>query len=308
MGLRMVRFENVRAVIFDSQSNTLRVLRETLSIIGLRKVAAHSNLETVKAAVTESPPELLILDIDDQKAAVCSLIRDIRLRKVGTNPFLVVVGTAWDGSRANVGEVLNAGADDLLLKPMSVDFVQSRITNLVHQRKAFVATPGYIGPDRRTSRGIDAAIVPLLEVPNTLRLCAADSPALSADEMTAETTRASRAVGVQQVARFAVHLRNSAAKLAGETLPNESKIWVANPSQLESMLVTMREQLEAQMFADLVVMLDSAAEHLRKLQSGAPTPKQIELLRLHSDGIFAALRENKELPDEESPVAMAASG
>ncbi len=307
MGLRMVRFENVRAVIFDSQSNTLRVLRETLSIIGLRKVVAHPTLEAVRSAVIESAPELLILDIDDQKDAVCALIRDIRLRKVGSNPFLVTMATTWDGSRANIGEVLNAGADDLLLKPMSVDFVQSRITNMVHQRKAFVATPGYIGPDRRTSRDTNAAEVPLLEVPNTLNLCATDSPALSGDEMTAETARASRAVGVQQVARFAVHLRNAGAKLAGKKLSNEEKIWIPSPGQLGTMLVTMREQLASQIYADLVVMLDSAAEHLRTLDGKPPTPKQIELLRLHSDGIFAALRENKEIPEEQQP-AMAASG
>lgn len=304
----MVRFENVRAVVFDSQTNTLRVLRETLNIIGIRKIAAHPNLETVRAAVMESAPELLILDIDDHKEAVCALMRDIRLRKVGSNPFLVMAGTTWDGSRANVGEVLNAGADDLLLKPMSVDFVQSRITNLVHQRKPFVATPNYIGPDRRTGRSIETSEVPLLEVPNTLKLCATDAPPLSSEEMAEATAQASRGIGVQQVARFAVHLRNMAAKLAGEMAETNDKMWIPSPRQLTTMLRAMREQLDAQMYSDLVVMLDSAEEHLKKLDGRAPTAKQIELLRLHSDGVFAALRENNELPDEEEPVAMAATG
>ena len=301
-----VRFENARAVLFDAQANTLRVLRETLTIIGFRKIAAHQSLDSARLAVADAAPELLILDLDDARAEVCALMRDIRLRRLGSDPFMVVIGTTWDGDKKSVSGVLNSGADDLLLKPLSVDFVQGRLLNQVEKRKPFVATPTYIGPDRRTVRSGQSGEIPLLEVPNALQNSVGDGPALSREALEAAAAKAYRGVGVQQVARFAVHVRGVADRLANPTEEDEGPIKVPTLGQLASMLEALRAQFEAQAFGDLIVLLDSARDLLKSFTGKTPSSKQIEVLRLHGEGILAALRSNDELPEMTAEAAPAA--
>lgn len=292
-----VRFENARAVLFDGQANTLRVLRETLTIIGFRKIEAHQSLDSTRLAIAEAAPELLILDLDDERPAVISLMREIRLRRMGDNPFLVVIGTTWDGDKKSVSGVLNAGADDLLLKPLSVDFVQSRLMNQIDKRKPFVATPNYIGPDRRTVRGGKAGEVPLLEVPNSLQNSVGDGPTMSKEALEAAAAKAYRGVGVQQAARFGVHVRAVAERLADPTAEDKGQVRVPSLEQLADMLEALRSQFQAQAFGDLVVLLDSARDLLNDFVGKTLTPKQIEVLRLHGEGILATLRGNDELPE-----------
>ncbi len=291
-----IRFDNARAVLFDGQANTLRVLRETLTIIGFRKIVAHQSLDAVRLAVADAAPELLILDLDDEREAVCETMRDIRLRQLGQNPFLVIIGTTWDGDKKSVSGVLNAGADDLLLKPLSVDFVQGRLMNQVDQRKPFVATPTYIGPDRRTLRAGKAGEIPLLEVPNTLQNCVGDGPAMSREALEAAAAKAYRGVGVQQAARFAVQVRAVAERLADPTAKDEGQVRVPTLEQLGTMLERLRSQFEAQAFGDLIVLLDSAGDLIKQFADKTLSAKQIEVLRLHGEGILATLRSNDELP------------
>ena len=62
---------------------------------------------------------------------------------------------------------VDSGADVILLKPISTAALVSRIEMLVGERKPFVVTCDYIGPDRRKSSDRPST-VPFLDVPNLL--------------------------------------------------------------------------------------------------------------------------------------------
>ena len=68
-----------------------------------------------------------------------------------------------------VSKAVNVGADGLLVKPASPRNIYDRVQSCIEGRKKFVVTADYVGPDRRKSSrpGID---IPLLDVPNTLRM------------------------------------------------------------------------------------------------------------------------------------------
>ena len=115
------------------------------------------------------PPDVVILDADLEDDNPCEMVRSIRHGKLGSNPFLTVVMTTSIASNDRVRAIVESGADGLLLKPISPAAVMERLAGLVRQRKPFIVTSAYIGPDRRKDPARGPSSIPLFDVPNTLR-------------------------------------------------------------------------------------------------------------------------------------------
>ncbi|HEY0833137.1 MAG TPA: response regulator [Azospirillum sp.] len=162
-------FSQAEAAIIDSQHNTLRLLRDLLSRFNLKNVATFSSIKDATPLLTNATPDLLLVDIDGEEAEALRFVRTLRNEPGSPNPFACVILTTWQPTPVLLMRVANTGADDLLVKPVSPKQVQERVTMLVEARKKFVVTADYTGPDRRKSAR-DGTQVPLLDVPNTLRL------------------------------------------------------------------------------------------------------------------------------------------
>ena len=80
---------------------------------------------------------------------ICDIVRRVRHRAVGNDPFMVILLTTWDLNADAVRAVLNSGADDLLARPYTIGQLQQRLTAAVSGRKPFVVTADYVGPSRR---------------------------------------------------------------------------------------------------------------------------------------------------------------
>ena len=122
-----------------------------------------------------SAPDLLITGADLSDGSVGPTIRALRHHEIGVNPFFPVIATIANSSAEQVRNIVDSGADDLLIKPLSTTALLSRINTLVNERKPFVVTFDYIGPDRQKSAN-RVNTVPLLDVPNTLGAKAKGEP------------------------------------------------------------------------------------------------------------------------------------
>lgn len=162
-------FSQVEAAIIDSQHNTLRLLRELLARLNLKNVATFSTVSDAAPLLTSATPDLLLVDVDGEEAEALKFVRTLRNEPGTPNPFSCVILTTWQPTPVLLMRVANTGADDLLVKPVSPKQIQERVASLVDSRKKFVVTADYTGPDRRKSPR-DGTQVPLLDVPNTLRL------------------------------------------------------------------------------------------------------------------------------------------
>src|SRR3546814_2674392 len=106
-----------------------------------------------------------------------ALVRDIREGRAGGKPFLATIVTAWGPSLALTALVSESGADDLLAKPVSLEQILERINVLVYQRKPYIVTGDYIGPERHPD---DEPGVTRLAIPNTLKAKVSGTPSQSA--------------------------------------------------------------------------------------------------------------------------------
>ena len=148
--------DKVVAFIGEPDDQVRKELRQILNHAGLKQVSAHSNLANLAKLITQVPPDLLIL-ADDLDPGVFDFIRDIRHNKIGTNPFVLITTLIAPNHVEAVKRAMQAGTDDIIIKPVKEEQLLQRLKRVTVNRAAFVVTSDYLGPDRR-AKGRPSAI------------------------------------------------------------------------------------------------------------------------------------------------------
>jgi DNA-binding response OmpR family regulator len=158
----------LQALIYDPDQRNGEETRASLRALGFRDVEVVTTLEKLAGVIELESPDLILCEVSAAELATCALIQSIRQDRLGKNPFVIVMATSWRRDGPVVSQVINSGADDLLGRPFSSTAVADRIKLQVDNRKRFVVTADYIGPDRRRdARRSDAECI---QVPNSLRM------------------------------------------------------------------------------------------------------------------------------------------
>ncbi|MEO5338277.1 MAG: response regulator [Magnetospirillum sp. WYHS-4] len=195
-------FDGVRGIIADRDRMFRHTLHSMLRPLGFASLGHTDNLDDIRDAVADGHLDLLVADIGVGEDGLPDLVHRIRHGHLGSNPFLVVVILAADPGPATVRRIIDCGSDVVLLKPMSAGALIERLRNLSANRKSFVVTTDYVGPDRRTSPRPGNQEIPLIEVPNPLSPNErADSPAFQR-----ATEAAIRRINEEKVQRHAFQI------------------------------------------------------------------------------------------------------
>lgn len=165
-GIDPKRRQDIKIVYGEPRPGLANLLRACLKREGFADIVSFTSFPPLLKAMREFDPDILLVDAEMPGGDSVELIRDIREGRVGQNPFLPTILTAWNPSAAFAAAVSDSGCDDLLAKPISPDRILERISVLVYARKPFIVTSDYIGPERHTD---DEPGVHRVSVPNTLK-------------------------------------------------------------------------------------------------------------------------------------------
>lgn len=222
-------FENVDILVIDPDRAVRTAFRNILMDHGFRYVTIGSSMEDIEIKFRLGMPDCLIADIhmaDD--ANLYAFVHGLRHHIVGSNPFMSIIATAWSPTTEEVRNIIQAGADDLIIKPMSANQVIQRIKNQINARKPFVVTSAYIGPDRRKpgpdhDRG-EQHVDPI-EVPNTLRAKALSDSAVDVQMVQAQIDACIQKVNLEKLDRHAYQVTWLVERIvpelqSGEPTPN----------------------------------------------------------------------------------------
>ncbi|MCW2237329.1 response regulator [Azospirillum canadense] len=304
-------FSLVDAAIIDTQHNTLRVLREVLSRLGLKRAETYNSARDAARALAEATPDLILLDADGEEAEALRLVRNLRNEPDTRNPYACIVATTWQPTPLLLTRVTNAGADDLLVKPVSPKQVQDRLATLIENRKKFVVTADYTGPDRRKSPR-DGAQVPLLDAPNTLRLKATNRWAhLNARQLMAE---ANGFVNEQKLMRASVQvsflIEFAVPGLSARPPERMAVEHLARvPGFLDDLLRRLDDSHEPAPVETTAKSLKLLAERLRaQAESGAVAAEELERARSLARELMQGVDRGRPLEAMTAEVATAVAG
>ncbi len=123
----------VRALLVEDDQSLRQFLATTLAANGY-EVAEADSCAALRERLVESAPDLLLLDIglpDGDSLALMEFIRD-------SSDCSILILSARDQDRQKV-EALDAGADDYLSKPFSMEELLARLRALMRRRTAPVS-------------------------------------------------------------------------------------------------------------------------------------------------------------------------
>jgi len=162
------QFNRVRCVLYDPQYMNRQVTLGALQTLGLSQIEAIARTSDFASAIASNQFELVVAELQGGEDHICDMVRRVRHRMLGNNPFVVILLTTWDLNADSVRAVLNSGADDLVARPYTIAQIQQRLVGALSARKPFVVTADYIGPSRRYATR-EPEEGEQFEVPNPLR-------------------------------------------------------------------------------------------------------------------------------------------
>jgi len=289
-----IRYDQTRVGIVDQNLSMRRLLRSSLATIGVGQVIECRGIDEMLELVGSEDIDLLLLDLDTDTERVCREIRRIRKGEVGLNPFLVIIALTWLPEKDIVHLTLTAGTDDVVTKPVSVKALNDRIDNLVSNRKDFVVTTSYIGPERRSKERQRPGDLPTLKVPNSLR--AKGTGDVSALATSAHIGDCMHTVKLHQAYRVANRTAGKLVELIhrSETHP-EDAIPRHHLRELEASVNDLVRRIHADELTQLAGIAVSMANVMQYvLNSIIPNRRQLEILRLHCQAVRAMVQEDAD--------------
>ena len=128
-------------LIVDDEPQIRRVMRTTLSSNGYAVIEARSGEEALEILRKERP-ELVLLDVNMPGMGGLEVCRQIRDQSDVAIIMLTVRNTAHDKVLA-----LDAGADDYVVKPFSIDELLARIRAALRRTSSAEHVPAYVSND-----------------------------------------------------------------------------------------------------------------------------------------------------------------
>lgn len=289
---------NVEVVVVDSQLHAVRLVREMLNRVGIKKTEVFDSVDGALSFMAGSAPDLVLIDCEGAlESDAFRLVRAIRNDMTVQNPYAGIVITVWQATQNHVLKMTNAGADAMLVKPFSPRQILDRITALVESRKKFVVTSDFVGPDRR-KQPREGAQIPLFDVPNTLLMKAINRPELAqARQLIA---RANATINAQKCMRAGVQVgflvEYASAGLTSSPIDRWALDHVARvPIVLDDLERRLCDELRRKAEPVCQEVREKAGQVVSAAESGAVGTATVEGLRETAQRLMAAL-------DPERPI------
>jgi CheY-like chemotaxis protein len=161
-------YDLAEVLVCDPVASNRAATRSALYSLGCRHIEIGGSLRDFLEALEHRPPDFALCEVQVGESELYRAIRELRHGEHSYNPFAIIIVTAWMPSPALTTEILNSGADGLLLRPFSAAVLDQRIRTHVMQQKPFVVTEDYIGPERRAVSRPPSA--PTFAPPNSLKM------------------------------------------------------------------------------------------------------------------------------------------
>ena len=197
----------VRIVLCDRRTHIINSIKTALNREGFERVELARTIGDLRSQMLTGLPDLIVADVDvreEDGTDTLDLIKRLRNGEEGPNPFIVVVVTSWRREATLVKRAVNAGVDDVLLAPISPGQLIGRIEIMIKDRKPFIVTSDYIGPERRKDPKRKSEI-PSFIPPNTLKM-KVEQKLVRLDEINALVEETLAEVNTERLRRIGIQI------------------------------------------------------------------------------------------------------
>jgi CheY-like chemotaxis protein len=176
------RYDRLHFAVGHSDLGEAAIVRDSLRGRGIQSVADCSGADRLFNALDADIIDLIVFDVDLLRDRFVEVMQMVRRKSRGLNPFTVIVATVDDTDTDTVRQLVKAGVDDMIARPVTGQRLLQSVASLMEPRKPFIVSHDYVGPSRRLdARAGRPSGETMIRVPNTMRSRAIDN--VSEDEI-----------------------------------------------------------------------------------------------------------------------------
>ncbi|GIK48776.1 MAG: response regulator [Hyphomonadaceae bacterium] len=135
-------------LVVEQSQHSLDVTSQMLKGFGAGEIVRGEALAEVEKRVESRPFELIVIDPSIEDGRGYHFLTALR-RSAGPNAYTPVIIVSGHVRSADVARARDTGANYVVTKPISPAVLLQRILYVGRDRRQFVQTPTYVGPDRR---------------------------------------------------------------------------------------------------------------------------------------------------------------
>lgn len=140
---------SIDVLLVDDHKFTLSYMREILRILGVREIRVAEDVDSAIKMSGNFKPDIIFCDIEMPGKNGIELIKQIRDGGSEWDPRIPIITFTSFTEQNRVHALRDAGSSHYLAKPISPASVYSRMVRIIDEKRPFIKTDDYKGPDRR---------------------------------------------------------------------------------------------------------------------------------------------------------------
>ena len=141
--------EYASILILDQDEISLGIMAQILSGFGAKRLERCVKVEEAVRHASKEAYDFIVVDATLLNDAAFRFIRQVRSKDSINNRFTTIMVTTGHATDQRVANARDSGANFIIAKPLRPDIVLKRIQWLSEDKREFVETSSYTGPDRR---------------------------------------------------------------------------------------------------------------------------------------------------------------
>lgn len=144
-----INLEKARILLLDDHPEGGNILAQICMGFGARRFFRCNTSKEAQDLVNESELHMILVNANLRESPAFDFIDWLRRSNIQPNSFTPVVLITGHTQRSQVEKARDCGANIVLAKPVSPQSMLERIIWIAREKRPFVNSGTYIGPDRR---------------------------------------------------------------------------------------------------------------------------------------------------------------
>jgi len=140
---------HVKFLIVEDNKFMQTVVRRVLSTLGAEDIQECADGADALKIMKTFPADIIITDWAMEPIDGIELTRSIRTASDSPNPYIPIIMLTAYSEMNRIVEARDAGVNEFVIKPISVNTLFSRIQAVIDKPRSFIRINNFFGPDRR---------------------------------------------------------------------------------------------------------------------------------------------------------------
>jgi two-component system, chemotaxis family, chemotaxis protein CheY len=144
-----LRLDKLRVLVVDDNQHMRRLVVAVLQAFGIRELFESPDAEHAWAHLRTNNPDVIILDWQLTGMTGLEFAHLVRNSAHSPNIFVPIIMLTGHTHIDRVRQARDAGVNEFLAKPVSVQAILSRLMSVIENPRPFISNHTYFGPCRR---------------------------------------------------------------------------------------------------------------------------------------------------------------